>query len=157
MIDFSKLNSKDVYLDYTVKNYMKCYDKMEMDSIQKFTTLFENLKNHKIEEGNLYIDSQILHGIKLTEHEEKKEIVQPYDLQMQIDSIINNQEQLNAKESVFLGSLTRLINVIGKLDSDELLELNDLFEQVGSYNQDIDTPVSDNKVIFYSYIRNNKK
>ena len=137
MIDFSKLNSKDVYLDYTVKNYMKCYEKLEIESIQKFTTLFDNLKNHKIEEGNLYINSQILHGIKLIEHEEKKEIAEPYDLQTQIDSIINNQEQLNAKESVFLGSLTRLINVIGKLDSDELLELNDLFDQINSYNQDI--------------------
>jgi hypothetical protein len=48
MNKYEILKSKNEYINYTINNYLNCYNDLNTDDINLFTDLFDQLTNHKI-------------------------------------------------------------------------------------------------------------
>lgn len=152
MNKFSNVQSNEKYINYTIHNYINCYEKLSNESIERFTDLFKNLKNHRISIGNVLVEKKPMQGVKLAEKEKfplRNDILLSQSLSMLSESINSDDK----KEILFYKSLVHFCDSINYLNSTELKEVNDLFEEVNHYNCDLNNPIGSEQLLFYSYDR----
>lgn len=157
MNKFSKLKSNSEYVDFILQNYINCYDNLTEHSIERFTTLFETLKNYEISSGNKLVNQKPLSGIKLDLCENK--VIHRNNSELneqlyQLEPSINKNEK---KEILFFKSMVSLCDSINYLNANELFELNNLFDTIHRRKQDLNDPILDSNSLFYSYNRYPKK
>lgn len=153
MNKYSILESKNEYINYTISNYLNCYEDLTTLDIPLFTELFEQLKTHRISIGNCLVDGMPLHGIKLDESE-KTQNRNCDELVQQLGVISNSISTDDKKEALFFQSVSHLCQGISHLDNMEMMYLNEVFQTVSERKQSIsgDT-INDGKTFFFPYNR----
>ena len=158
MEKYNILESKNAYIDYTLKNYISCCDDLAEEDLPRFTKLFDLMKDHQMSIGNCLIDHRSLQGIRLSETAEKKLIRDTSDLSEQLN-IIGQQIDSNDKNGfLFFQSVTHLCDSIQYLSTEEMMDLNDFFQGINNHKQSIsDDTIKDGKSFFYPYNRYPKR
>ena len=157
MEKYNLLKSDNSYINFTLQNYLNCYNDLTIEDIPRFTQLFDLLKNHNLKLGSHLIDNRSVQGIKLNSTDEKNIVRSTKDLSSQL-SIIS--EQLNSEDKtsiLFFQSVTHLCDSIQFLKTEEMMDLNYLFQTVSNFKQSIsDDVIKDGKTFFYPYNRYTK-
>ena len=156
MNKYTNLKSGIEYVDFTLQNYADCYPYLDEESIVRFTDLFTSLKNHEISIGNKIINRTPLDGIMLNNSNKTiyRNVQSLHQQLYEINTLIDAQDK---QESLFFKSVVCLCDSINYLSTNELFELNTLFGNIQSRNQQINAPISDSASLFYSYNRYPKK
>jgi len=153
MNDFSTLKSKNEYVNYTINNFVNCYDVLDEEDLQLLTGLFSNLKDHTFANDNYLDNNRILNGIMLRKEVEKKTCRDTSDLVTQLEAMGENLNQSNKKDILFFQSLTHLCNALVYLDTMEMIEINDFFMEIKVHNQKLNEPILVDDNSFFSYNR----
>jgi len=161
MDNYNLLKSGNTYIDFTLQNYVNCFEALTAEDITKFTQLFDLLVDHDLKIGSKLIDHKSVKGICLNSTDEKKALRSTNDLSQQL-SVVGKQVDINdKKEILFLQSITHLCDKLQYLRTEELIDLNYLFQTVINFKQSIsDDTIKNGKDFFYPYKRypkNNKK
>lgn len=151
MKQFDTLKSGNDYIDYTIKNYVRCYDNLNEDSINRFTELFDYLKKYEISIGNTLINNKSLQGVTLKQKKNKKTDKENSHLEEQLYAI--NSTISEKKDILFYKSVVCLCDSVSYLNSDEMFQLNNLFNSIQLNNSDLNSPIVSENSIFYSYNR----
>lgn len=157
MEKYGLLKSDNSYINFTLQNYLNCYNDLTNEDIPRFTQLFDLLKNHNLKLGSHLIDNRSVQGIKLNSTDEKNIVRSTKDLSSQL-SIISEQLTPEDKTSIlFFQSVTHLCDSIQFLKTEEMMDLNYLFQTVSNFKQSIcDDVIKDGKTFFYPYNRYTK-
>lgn len=154
MNKFSNIQASEPYVNFTVHNYIDCYRDLNAESIEHFTNLFKNLKSHKISIGNYLVEQKPIQGVKLVESKKDNSSFREDPL---LSTTITNLSKLinpeDKKEILFYKSLVHFCDSINFLNATELKEVNDLFEEVHSYQCNLNNPIVEEQLLFYSYNR----
>lgn len=157
MNKFLGLESKDRYVNYTIKNYVECYDDLNADSIQTLTELFASFKTHQLSIGNILVDKKPLQGVKLTLIKDRPTRRNSDDLVEQLTFLGNEINLSEKKETLFYQSISHLCNAVQYLGTGELAELNVLFQNIHNYKQSLNDAIENNSSVFYPYNRYPKR
>ena len=101
MNKFIDLQSKERYVNYTIKNYIECYDDLNMDTIQTLTELFSTFKSHQLSIGNVLVDKKPLQGIKLNAIKDRDVRRSSDDLAEQLVNLGSHIDANDKKEVLF--------------------------------------------------------
>ena len=151
MKQFDTLKSGNDYIDYTIKNYVRCYNNLNEDSINRFTELFDYLKEYEISIGNTLINNKSLQGVTLKQTKNKKTDKENSHLEEQLYAISSTVSE--KKDILFYKSVVCLCDSVSYLTSDEMFQLNNLFNSIQLNNSDLNSPIISENSIFYSYNR----
>ncbi len=153
MNDFSTLKSKNEYVNYTINNFVNCYDVLNENDLQLLTGLFSSLKDHTFANDNYLTDSRVLNGVMLKKEEERKFWRDTSDLAKQLEVMGENLSPSNKKDILFFQSLTHLCNALTYLDTMEMIQINDFFVGIKIHNQKLNEPIPTDDNNFFPYDR----
>lgn len=153
MNKFLGLESKDRYVNYTIKNYVECYEDLSADSIKTLTELFTTFKTHQLSIGNVLVDKKPLQGVKLTPIKDRPTRRNSDDLAKQLTFLGNEINLSEKKETLFYQSISHLCNAVQYLGTNEMVELNVLFQNIHNYKQTLNDAIENNSSVFYPYNR----
>lgn len=158
MDKYDILKSKNSYINYTLKNYLNCRDDLGEEELPRFTQLFDLMKDHEISIGNILVDNKAIQGVKLRESTPKKIVRDTSDLSQQLSIISNNIDANDKMDILFFQSITHLCDSMQYLSTEEMMDLNDLFQNVNNFRQSISEDIiKDGKSFFYPYDRYPKR
>lgn len=157
MNKYISLQSSNEYINFTLKNYIDCYDDLETDEIQRLTEVFNLFKTHKVSLGNQLVDNKALYGVKLEAVEKKELYRSTSDLNNQLSILGNNVDAKDKKDTLFFQSITHLCDAVQYLSSEEMMDLNDMFQSLSNHKQAIGQGITDKATSFYPYDRASKK
>lgn len=153
MNKFIDLQSKERYVNYTIKNYVGCYEDLSIDTIQTLTELFSTFKSHQLSIGNILVEKKPLQGIKLTSIEDRSIRRNSDDLAEQL-SVLGPHININDKKEVlFYQSVSHLCEAVQYLGPGEMVDLNVLFQNIHNYKQSLNGAIEGDKEVFYPYNR----
>ncbi len=147
------LHSKERYVNYTIKNYVGCYEDLNIDTIQTLTELFSTFKSHQLSIGNVLVDKKPLQGIKLTSIEDRDIRRSSDDLTDQLAVLGTHIDINDKKEVLFYQSVTHLCEAVQYLGPGEMVDLNVLFQNIHNYKQSLNDAIENDKDVFYPYNR----
>ncbi len=153
MNKFIDLQSKERYVNYTIKNYVECYDDLNTDNIQTLTELFSTFKSHQLSIGNILVDKKPLQGIKLTTIKDRDIRRGSDDLAEQLATLGPHIDINDKKEVLFYQSITHLCEAVQYLGPGEMVDLNVLFQNIHNYKQSLNDAIESDKDVFYPYNR----
>lgn len=154
---YNSLQSSNEYINFTIKNYIDCYYDLAIDEIQRLTEVFDLLKTHRISIGNQLVDSKALYGIKLDDVSQKETYRNTQDLNDQLAFLSKKVNTNDKKDIVFFQSITHLCDSLQFLSSEEMMNLNDMFQGMSNHKQSIGERLSEGDTTFYPYDRAPKK
>ena len=157
MEKYSSLQSSNEYINFTLKNYIDCYSDLEIEEIQRLTEVFDLLKTHRFSIGNQLVDSKALYGIKLDDVSQKETYRKTQDLNDQLAFLSKRVNLNDKKEIVFFQSITHLCDSIQFLSSEEMMDLNDMFQGIANHKQSLGNKLNDGDITFYPYDRSPKR
>lgn len=153
MNKYNILESKNEYVNYTITNYLDCYEDLTTLDITLFIELFKQLQTHKISIGNHLVDGMPLHGVKL-DMTPKTKTRNCDDLFEQLEIISSSVSSDDKKDILFFQSVSHLCQGITYLDNMEMMYLNEVFQTVSSRKQSISNDtINDGQSYFFPYNR----
>ena len=153
MKKYEILQSKNEYINYTIGNYLNCYENLTTEDLPLFTELFRNLQNHRISIGNCLVDGMPLHGVKL-DASDKEKYRDCTDLVGQLEIISKDISPEDKKDVLFFQSISHLCSGISRLDNLEMMYLNEVFQTVSERKQSISSDTLNNgESFFFPYKR----
>lgn len=153
MNKYTILQSKNEYVNYTINNFLNCYNDLSVEDIPLFTELFRNLQDHQISIGNHLVDGMPLHGVKL-DVVQKEKCRDCDDLVGQLETISKSVSAEDKKDVLFFQSVSHLCQGLSSLDNLEMMYLNEIFQTVSERKQTLsgDT-INNGEQFFFPYKR----
>lgn len=153
MNKYNILKSKNEYVNYTINNFLNCYNDLSVNDIPLFTELFKNLKDHQISIGNHLVDGMPLHGVKLNTVQKAK-CNNCNDLLEKLKIISTSISADDKKDLLFFQSVSHLCQGINSLDNLEMMCLNEIFQTVSERKQTLsDDTINNGEQFFFPYKR----
>ena len=158
-MDFTRIVCGNDYPNYTVCQFIRCYDKMDVREFERMSALLSRLRDGLLFQRNARIESTryIVSGYAVRKPDSPKE---PKDISTVIEKMSDNldrlmeeQSEMTEKETAFLLCMRKLIETFPFLSPEELYILNVLFEKVQLFDKFI-APERDigNGILFYQQI-----
>ncbi len=110
--------------DVTFKAYLECRDIIGVSEIRIFTEIFNRLKNDHLTFGKAVLGQDIVFAVKFSNGEN-------------IPSLDINKDVEEDKDKLFLESAKMLVCVLTRLNEDDRLGLNRLFDGVHTLKRSI--------------------
>lgn len=158
MEKYSRLQSSNEYINFTLKNYFDCYYDLAVEDIQRLIDVFDLFKTHEISLGNILVDNKAPYGLKLDKVDSKERYRSTRELNDQLKFFTKSIDTTNKKEMIFFQSVTHLCDSIQFLNAEEMMNLNDMFQGIANHKQTLGDKVSsDSSVTFFPFDRSPKK
>lgn len=157
MNKYNGLQCSNEYINFTIKNYVDCYEDLNLEEIECLTSVFNTLKTHKISIGNQLVDNKALYGIKLDNVGEKKYFRNTDELSDQLTFLSSSVNSSDKKDVLFFQSVAHLCDSIQYLSTEEMIDLNDMLHGISNHRQSLGSLIEENGTIFYPYDRSPKR